>query len=236
MQGLLLAMGLLTRLPLPAAREPIDLSRSAAWFPVAGAIVGGLVAVAAHVGGSLDPWLGALLGVLVWIGVTGGLHLDGLADLADALGAAHRDPERLLQVLKDPHIGSFGVLSLIAAVAAKLVLLMLWLRYGESLWALPLVAAWARLGAVFWAQSLKPLAPGQGADFARRARPGPLLAGAVALALLSLPIAPWLLPAAIIVLLLWRGYLKSRLGGMSGDCLGAGIEVAECLLLGLLLL
>jgi adenosylcobinamide-GDP ribazoletransferase len=50
------------------------------------------------------------------------LHLDGLADTADALGAAHRDPARFLVVLADPHIGSFGVISPILQVMAKLVL------------------------------------------------------------------------------------------------------------------
>jgi len=87
--------------------------------------------------------------------VTGGLHLDGLADVADALGAAHRDRSRLLAVMKDPHLGSFGVLTLIAAVSGKLVLLMLVAKQHHE-WALLLVPAWARLGVLAW-QTLPPL-------------------------------------------------------------------------------
>jgi adenosylcobinamide-GDP ribazoletransferase len=62
---------------------------------------------------------------LLWIAVTGGLHLDGLADLSDAMGAAHHSRERFFEVLKDPHVGSFGVIALICAICSKLVLLML---------------------------------------------------------------------------------------------------------------
>ena len=237
MRGLILAIGFLTRLPVPSVHnfEAADLSRSAAWFPLAGALVGAIVAMAAYAGAIVDPWLGALLGVLVWMAVTGGLHLDGLVDLADALGASHRSPERFLQVLRDPHVGAFGVLALIGVVLAKLILLMLWLTHGQSLWGLLLLVAWARLGSVVWAQTLKPLSSGQGERFAWQGQPGWLVAGGVALAIMSAVIAPQLL-GAIAVLALYWGYLKFRLGGMTGDCLGAGIELSECALLLLMLL
>ena len=125
MRALILALGFLTRLPLPALRDfqPAELARAVVWFPAAGLAVGAAVALATALDAQLDPWLGALAGVIVWTWITGSLHLDGLADTVDALGAAHRGPERFFAVLADPHVGSFGVIALILQLTAKLVLL-----------------------------------------------------------------------------------------------------------------
>lgn len=235
MRGLLLAVQFLTRLPTPrlARFHPEDLAASAVWFPAVGALVGGAVAAALAAGGRTDPWLGALAGLGLWVWITGALHLDGLADTADALGAAHRDPGRVLEVLRDPHLGAFGVVALVLAVLAKLVLLMLFARDGHPLAALALVSAWARLGAVLWSQTLPPLAPGSGERFAWRARRASLWLWALALGAASVWLAPALL-AAPLALAAWWWFLRRRLGGMTGDCLGAGVEVCEIALLALL--
>jgi adenosylcobinamide-GDP ribazoletransferase len=185
------------------------------------------------VAGPYDPWAGALAGLLVWVGVTGGLHLDGLADLADAMGAAHRSRERFLQVLKDPHLGSFGALALLLAVIAKLVLLMLVAKSSANLVGLLLVPAWARLFAVTWSATLPPLAGGSGERFGWQ----PHWPSFGANLLLLVALSAWLVPALLVAPaagLVWWGFLSRRLGGMSGDCLGAGIEVCEILLLLLL--
>ncbi len=232
MQSLILAIQFLTRIPTPQVKDfsPALLASSARWFPLVGLMLGGLLGGVAWAASRVDPWLAAWVCLLIWVAMTGGLHLDGLADVADALGAAHRDRERLLAVMKDPHLGSFGVLTLIVDLSGKLVLLMLLARHAQ--WpALLLVPAWARLGPLFW-QTLPSLSPGYGEQFGwqlpRRAR-WFWLAG---LLLLSAWLAPGLMlaPAAI---WLFRRWLLKSLGGMSGDCLGAGIEVVE---LGLLLL
>ena len=91
MRGLILAVQFLTRLPTPALKDfrAEQLAGAIVWFPLVGLLLGGLVAGAAWLGGRVDPWLGALLALAVWVGVTGALHLDGLADLADARGG-HR--------------------------------------------------------------------------------------------------------------------------------------------------
>jgi len=257
-RGLILALRFLTRLPTPPAPDsrPDDLAASAAWFPVVGAVVGIAVAAALAVGVLVDRWLGALAGLLVWVWITGALHLDGLADLADALGAAHRDPQRLLEVLRDPHVGTFGVVAIALALAAKLVLLALVAGHVaplvDAIWiagvadaapaavpalavpvaALALIGAWARFGAVVWSQTLPPLAPGSAERFAWRARRASLVAWAAAL----LAAAAWLFPplaAAPLAIALWWVFLRRRLGGVTGDCLGAGIEVSEIALLAL---
>lgn len=233
MRGFLLALQFLTRLPVPALPfEAAELARSAVWFPAVGLVLGGLVAGAAWLGAQIDPWLGALLALLAWVWATGGLHLDGLADLFDALGAAHRDRERFLSVLADPHLGAFGALALVLQLVAKLVLLMLAIRHGAGYWALVLIPAWARLGALWWSQSLPPLKPGLGERFAWRA--GGRVYGFWLVALAGLSLLSPLLLAAPLLLLGWRAFLKAKVGGMTGDCLGAGVEVTESLALLLL--
>ena len=94
-------MQFLTRIPVPGVADfsPLDLSRSAAWFPLVGLIVGVLVALATFALGHRSHLLAAAVGVVAWVWLTGAMHLDGLADLADALGASHRDPQRFLAVL-----------------------------------------------------------------------------------------------------------------------------------------
>lgn len=234
MRGLILALQFLTRLPTPALADfrPEELARAAIWFPLVGLLLGLLIATATALGARLDPWLGALLGLLAWIGLTGALHLDGLADLADALGAAHADRERLLAVLSDPHVGVFGVTALVAQLLGKLVLLMLLAQAG-TFWPILLIPAWARLGPLLWAR-LPSIKPGLGERFAWRVGNPGIGLWALALAAASL-LAPALL-AAPLLLLGWRAYLRARLGGMTGDALGAGVEWVESGLLLMLVL
>lgn len=231
MRGFFLAIQFLTRLPTPAVRDfqADDLARSAAWFPAVGLLLGGLLALVASAALRFDPWLAALLVLLAWVWLTGGLHLDGLADTFDALGAAHRNRERFLQVLSDPHVGSFGVIALVLQLAAKLVLLGVAFSHGVSPLVLLLIPAWARLGALWWSQSLPSLKPGLGERFKWRAGRWLPLAWLLLLLAASLPFAGlWLAP---LVLWFWRRFLLYKVGGMTGDCLGAGVEVSEALLL-----
>lgn len=231
LRGIVLATQFLTRLPTPQVRDfqPEDLTRSAAWFPGVGLIIGALLAGLAALMHSLHPALAALVLLLLWVWVTGGLHLDGLADLSDALGAAHRDPQRFLEVLRDPHLGSFGVMALVLALLSKLVLLALLPR--EALPALLLVPAWARLGPLIWVSTLPPLHAGMGDRFAWWPERNSSRLWGLALFAASAAFAPQLLVAPLI-LLAWGFFLKRRLGGQCGDALGAGIEVTElCLIM-----
>lgn len=225
MRGLILAIQFLTRLPTPQLRglEAANLPRSAHWFPLVGLLIGALLSATLWLGSRIDPWLGALLTVLLWVWVTGALHLDGLADMSDALGASHRDRERFLAVLADPHLGTFGAVSLVLQLAFKLIVLMLLARSGQY-WVLLLIPAWARWGTLIWA-CLPTLKPGLGERLGMQVRlPAIWLWGGV-LAASSL-IAPVLWCAPLLVLI-WRQFLLRRLGGMTGDLLGAGVELVE---------
>jgi len=232
MRGLILATQFLTRLPTPqlANFEARELSGSAVWFPLVGCMVGAVAAAAGWLGAQVDPWLAAFAAMLLWLWVTGGLHADGLCDLTDALAAAHRDPARLLAVMKEPTVGAFGVMALVALLMGKTILLMLWANAGVNWLWLPLLAAWARWGAMVWAKALPPLAAGSGERFAWDLHWRQIALSGVLLAALSLIWAPPLLVAPLLAAL-WLFYLHRRLGGICGDALGAGIELVECGLL-----
>ncbi|MCW5580544.1 MAG: adenosylcobinamide-GDP ribazoletransferase [Luteimonas sp.] len=230
LRRLILAFQFLTRLPTPQVRDfrDGDLTRSAVFHPLVGVAIGLLLALPLW-GFDHRPWLAAVLALLLWTWVTGALHLDGLADVADALGAAHRDPQRFLAVLKDPHVGVFGVVVLVMQLLLKLVLLA---ELAGSRWwlGIVLVPAWARWGTLWWSRRLPPLQQaGMAERFAWQLDMRSVWAWAVLLAAASL-FAPPLLAALALVPLL-GAYWRRRLGGISGDCLGASIEAMETMLL-----
>lgn len=229
MKGPLLALQFLTRLPAPrVAATAEDFAASMRWFPAVGLIVGVIVAVGAWAGSRIDPWTGALVALALWVGVTGALHLDGLADIADASGAAHKDRARLLAVLADPHVGSFGVVAVVLQLLAKLVLLHAALEHGLRI-ELALVPFAARIGPLVWARWLAPLHEGLGARFRDVVRPVDLALWGAALLL-----AAWHAPALAVLVpfaAAWGRWIACRLGGISGDGHGAGIELGETALL-----
>jgi adenosylcobinamide-GDP ribazoletransferase len=234
MKGLLIAIQFLTRLPTPRiAVSGEEFAASIRWFPAVGLIVGALVAGAGWVGGRIDLWTGALFALLVWVVVTGALHLDGLGDIADASGAAHKDRERLLAVLADPHAGSFAVVAIALQLLAKLVLLRALIDH-HAFTAIALIPFAARIGPLIWSRALPDLHAGLGSRFRNVVRP-------VDFAIWSMLLltAAWASPsllAAPLVFLLWGWWLKRKIGGISGDGHGAGIELGESVLLAAALL
>lgn len=230
MRGLWIALGFLTRLPVPrVAATADDFARAVRLYPLAGLAVGAVVAAAGWLGAQADSWVGAVAALSAWVWVTGALHLDGLGDLADGLGAAHGDRGRMLTAMADPHTGSFGVVAIGLLIAAKLVFLHLVLPGDWPL--LVAIPAAARLGPLVWARVLPPLrAEGLGAAIAGAVRTRDLLGWSGLLLGISA-----LYPALAIAFVLIASFgmwVRQRVGGVSGDIHGAGIEVTEaCLLL-----
>ncbi|MCK8455334.1 adenosylcobinamide-GDP ribazoletransferase [Sphingomonas faeni] len=223
MKRLIVAFGFLTRLPMPRVEvTSTDFAAAIRCYPAVGLVIGMIVAAVGWLGALVDPWMGACAALLTWIAVTGALHLDGLADLADGLGAAHGDRTRLLAVMADPHIGSFGVIAIVGQMLAKLVLLH---AIGMN-WALILVPFAARMGPLAWARLLPPLrAGGLGAAVAGAVRARDLLGWGLLLALAAVAV-----PALIALPLLVLGiatWFRRTLGGVTGDAHGAGIEIVE---------
>lgn len=234
---LIAAFGLLTRLPLPPLR--ITPSPRAAWaWPVVGATIGALAAAAASAALTLAMPAGVAAAIALGMAamLTGGLHEDGLADTADGLfGGATRD--RRLEIMKDSRIGSYGTLALM------LITLMRWsaitaLITADQHWA-GLIAAGA-LSRAPMAVLIATLPNARGAGLAHMTGTPPqsavtaALVIAVMFAFLSTGMAAlgMVILAAIATWALAR-FARARIGGQTGDILGASQQLAEAAALGM---
>lgn len=226
------ALTFLTRAPI-AVREARDaeLGASLAWFPAVGLLLGAMLAVSAAIGrGHLSPPLLALGLVTLLALVTGGLHLDGLADVFDGLSGGRGNRERTLEIMRDSRIGAHGAVAIAIAVLAKVLLLVDVERTGMT-WALvgfPVAARWcAAILVICFPYARK---QGLGRAFNGNARFGHLLvASAMTAAFVACigarAIAPTL--AALFAALTLAFAMRRRLGGLTGDVYGAAIELAE---------
>jgi hypothetical protein len=148
--GMAAALAFLTRLPVPRDLIPEggELARGAIWFPLAGATVGAVTAgVGAALAGPVAPPVAGVCALATSIVLTGALHLDGLADTADALGA--RTPDDALLVMRDPRVGAFGVTAiavLLLAEAGALGALLERERFAAIVTAFALARHWSPRG------------------------------------------------------------------------------------------
>lgn len=242
----LLALQFLTRLPLPAEAEWSEaaMKRSPGWYPTVGLVPGLLAAAVFLVAAALLPQaIAALLAVAALVLVTGGLHEDGLADLCDGIGGARGDRARALEIMRDSRIGSFGALGLGLVLALRVMALAL----------MPLAAVPFALVAAAVLSRASMVRAMAGADYAREKGAGSAVAGEMADAVLQRA----LLTGAIVAVVAWpflgflagilgalalagahlalRRLYEPRLGGWTGDCLGAVQITGEtALLVGLL--
>ena len=227
-----LALSFLTILPFHAPKaQATDLGRAAGWFPTVGLILGALLA-AAHwgLGQLFPPLLGAALLVAVWAALTGGLHLDGLADCGDGLLAAV-SPERRLEIMRDPRLGTFGGVSLCLFLLLKVFAVAALPPSSRSAaYALLLAPALARWLMLLAARQPSARPGGLGAVFAQGLQPALLLAAA-GLPLILVALGGWRAVAAAglagAVTLGVVGLARARLGGVTGDVLGLTVEASE---------
>jgi adenosylcobinamide-GDP ribazoletransferase len=234
-----LALTFLTACPWLRFGEvtPGDLARSLFWFPWVGAILGLVLWVAGEALVGLFPVPAAaalLLGLTVLL--TRGLHLDGLADTVDGLGGG-RTPETRLAIMKDSRLGAFGAIALVLALLLKFAFFLAVFEHSgeQSLLLFPVVSRW---GLVLLA-ALAPYArPGGGlgqamTEGATRARTLGATVSALALSFLMGGVAgPLVLGLAALVVWGLSRYFKKRLGGVTGDVYGAVNELLEILVLG----
>jgi adenosylcobinamide-GDP ribazoletransferase len=231
--GLIVALGFLTALPVPRgdATKPEALARSLAFFPVAGLVVGGLLAgLDWGLSWALPGGVRAALVVGAMLAITRGLHLDGLMDCCDGLFGGFT-PARRLAIMRDSRVGAFGVLGAIV---------VLLLRYsGVS----ALDGAWRVLGLLLppilgrWAMVLAMVAypygraEGLGLAFKRAASWQQVVLATIVAAILAPGLWwPWgaaLLPLSGLATVLVASFMLRRLPGLTGDCYGAINEVVE---------
>ena len=161
MKALLVATVFLTRLPLPVAAEAADVGRAARWFPLVGAGLGVVAALAATGMAripSLPPVLGALLLVGAGAWATGAIHLDGLADTADGFGGG-RTRDDILRIMRDPVIGSFGAITLLLVMGLKVGALTTLLERQTAvpvLVAAPTLSRWTIVALSAWLPYARP--------------------------------------------------------------------------------
>jgi len=233
-KGFFDAVSLLTRLRTSGGS---DTERALPWLPVVGALVGVAVAlVYAIARAALAPWVSASLAIAAGILITGALHEDGLADVADAFGA-RVDRARAIEILQDPHHGTYGVLAMILSVVTRIGAVAT-MGPWTALAALPAAHALGRAGSLGLMSSI-PAADSStlGASYkphpiAKRAVVGFAFASAVSVLLLGFwaPVAIGI----VVVASVGVGLLSiQKIGGFNGDVLGAIEQLSE---IGILLL
>lgn len=235
-RGLVTAFRTLTILPVPG-RDAERFSDSLYWFSLVGLLVGAAEALLAGVGMLLDwPELAAALALFGGIVLTRGLHTDGLADLADGFFGG-RTREARLRIMKDPNVGSFGAIALVLVNLFKWIIL-LELSRREAFGMIVAGSLLARMTQVLLASNL-PYARAEGGtatafvDGADRSHLVVALVSAAAL----LPLLPgcnlqqsmFLILASLLSTLLIGGLSIRKIGGVTGDVLGACSELTETL-------
>jgi adenosylcobinamide-GDP ribazoletransferase len=231
------AVTLLTRLPAPRLKgfQEDWLARSAFWFPVVGLIVGLLAAAVHWLAARLWPEpVPAVLTLAVAAWVTGGLHEDGWADVFDGLGASRsgRDPKRMLEAMKDSRIGSTGGLSLILLLLGKMgaIGILPAPRIATALIAAHVLSRWSHLPLLWKLPYARPEG-GMAKALAGGVSTARLLAGTLVTVLIAAALLRWAalppLAFAAVATLAAGLFFRRRLGGITGDCLGATNQLVE---------
>lgn len=227
---LLCAVAFLTRFPIPIAFTGADVGRATMWFPLVGGLLG-LLSVAQHLlfGAALPPLVLAFLICGVQALVTGALHLDGLADMADGFGGG-RTREDILRIMRDHVIGAYGACALIFVVGVIVTALGSVLEQGlhHVLVLAPLLARWP---GVIVGRAL-PYARSEGLGAASRgAGAAEIVIASVTAVIAALGLAGtrglvYLLAVGIVTALQALWCLR-KIGGITGDTLGANVVVCE---------
>jgi adenosylcobinamide-GDP ribazoletransferase len=224
-----------TRIPVPKNLPYSDemLNRSTRYFPFIGWLIGGIgAAVFYGLQFVFPPELALLLSMLATIFVTGAFHEDGFADFCDGFGGGY-NRERILTIMKDSRIGTYGSIGLIGMLATKFMslhaiapaIIPLILLAGHSLSRLmPVIiiytSEYSREDAT---SKTKPIGKkGKGFDFLVA-----LIFGLAILALVPLTFSLAIFPILLLTTFLFRTYITRKLGGYTGDCLGALQQITE---------
>lgn len=234
-RSLIAALYFLTRLPLPKREIRLEEVGRAAWaFPLVGILIG------LSLWGSnwllnflFPPALRAALVLVLWIAITGALHLDGLADCCDALFAA-KPPEVRLEILRDTHVGAFGAAGIVLLLIVKFASLSTCLSTGARIALLlaPSLGRWAMVYAIVCYPAAR--AEGMGKKI-KEANNWQALVGAtlsvLPLFLLNPKIVLLSFALTWIFVLLFAFWVMRRIPGFTGDVYGALCELVEALVL-----
>jgi adenosylcobinamide-GDP ribazoletransferase len=235
----LIALQFLTRFPVNfnIDWQERKVAASLLWYPLVGALIGCvLVLLAFLLAGRVDVMLTAVLLLSVWVIITGGLHLDGLADTADAWVGSHGDKQRALAIMKDPQAGPVAVIVLVLILLIKFAALHSLVKHSEYLLIiLPVIFARCVPLLLFLTT---PYIREQGlgsamAKYMPRQLALLVLFFCALLLIMVFGFSQFFLLTAIMLLVLWllRFLMLKNIGGMTGDTIGAAIEITETVVL-----
>ncbi len=233
-----LAFAFLTRIPMPghADYSYSDFEKSFVYFPLVGAVIGLILAVAAWIliWFGVDDRITAFMMLFLLVLITGGLHLDGLADMVDAFFSG-RGKEEMLRIMKEPCAGPFGMTAIFLSLIGKFAALWYVLEFGNVLSIIPVFAfsRWGMSLASF--EAVYPRATGTGKAFIGKVSPSALIYSlaitlAIGVAVSGQAFAKCLAITVVISYML-RLMSDSKIGGVTGDVLGAICEVNEVTML-----
>lgn len=232
MRGLLSAVALLTRLPVGGGDAASgELTRSVKWIPVVGGFVGLIIGLAYLAASSVMPsLLSAAVAICVGVLFTGGLHEDGLADTMDGFGGGV-GPAETMRIMKDPTVGAFGAISIVMSLILRVIALSA-LAGTHALVFLTSIHATSRGASIGLMALLHPVskrglaAAHNGPGLRREAVTGYLVAVVIGFAAVG-----WWAAAFVVVTTLATALIgliaRKRLGGYTGDVLGAAQQIGE---------
>lgn len=236
----LTAVMFLTRIRVPAwvTHDPDDLARSTTWFPLVGVIVGLIGAGAGLVGLAWwNPWVAAVAAVAATVRITGAFHEDALADACDGFGGGWTI-EQVLVIMKDSRIGSYGAIGLLLVTTMRVMALAMIAARSAPAFVAALVAGhvlgrWSSLPLIHLLRYVSDADTSKSKPFAASVTVARLSVASLCTALVvtalyaDAVVIAVLLGAACLVTALLGRYFRRRIGGMTGDCLGAANQAVE---------
>lgn len=234
LESIVVAFQFLTRLYLPINVEwdTANLRRSLMWFGLVGAFIGVILAGAMTLFNRFDliPAVSAIIILLIWIFITGGMHIDGISDMADGFFSM-RDKEKTLEIMKDSHVGAFGVITIVFLLLIKFEMLKEFIIIEKNVWLLILPPTIARIAAglvlSFYETTKK---SGLGYTFhSSDPRIFWTIGFVVTLIISSILNIKSLIFIGIAILAsnLMALWAKKKIGGLNGDIYGAIVETVE---------
>ncbi len=231
MNGFFLALQFLTTLPVPYEVHFDDRAQavSLVYYPLVGLLIGSMLWLISLLPGH-EVLMAALL-VAFWVGVTGALHLDGLADVADAWAGGLGDRDRTLEIMKDPASGPMGVSAIAVVLLLKFAALVALIQSGMT-WLLLLPPVLGRASVLGMLLTTRYVREGGIAAAMERHLPTRTLQIVLSFIAVSIVLLLGYVGAVVMVLLalllIWlRRAFMQRLGGITGDVLGAVVEITE---------
>ena len=231
-----IALQFLTVLPIELKTIPTaqQNGRAILFYPLVGLVIGGILFITACLLAKLPIVLLASIILTLWIWLTGGLHLDGLADTADAWVGGFGDKQRTLQIMKDPSCGPIGVLSLVIICLLKFVLIYVLIEQHQTLFLILVPIVGRVVPSILFLTTSYVREKGLGRSLTDHL---PKIASWIITGFVLLLPLYWELQGLITII----GFLSSlvylrhlfikRIGGITGDTVGAAIEISETVLL-----